>query len=186
LTAEATGNPLTFAATTAGINLQGWGGTQGPTLSFGEHPEGAPTQARHVTILNASPMDAHLSFHIAGDRHPAATVPPCSVDLIPNLPPPPVAPLQHPLDTGEEVDALLGPSGSPSMASLAGSPAAAGVAVAAAAAAPWKPVSVSIRAQSDRNPTGVDLPFSIYPLTLTVPAYGKASVKVGTGDVGVE
>lgn len=148
VSARVSGNPLTFAPTTAGLNLAGWGGTVGPTLSFGEHPEGASALARHVTVINASPMDAHLTWHLAGDRHPAAAVPPCSVDIVANALP------ELSIDDATASSEALVRGG-------------------------WRPVTVTIRAQSDRAPAGVDLPFAVYPPTLTVPAYGKAVMKVG-------
>lgn len=150
ISAAVGGNPLAFAPTTAGLNLAGWGGTVGPTLSFGEHPEGVAALARHVTVLNSSPMDAHLTWHVAGDRHPAAAVPPCSVDITANALP----------------ELSLDDATAASEALLRGG---------------WQPVTVAIRAQSDRAPAGVDLPFSVYPPTVTVPAYGKAAIKVGKG-----
>ena len=153
ITAAVGGSPLSFAPTTAGLNLAGWGGTVGPTLSFGEHPEGVAALGRHVTVLNSSPMDAHLTWHVAGDRHPAAAVPPCSVDITANALP------ELSLDDTTAASEALARGG-------------------------WQPVTVTIRAQSDRAPAGVDLPFSVYPPTVTVPAYGKAAIKVCKGGGG--
>jgi hypothetical protein len=86
---RAEGNPLRFVPGTSGLSCKGVGavpvaengfaaappvaGTRGALLSFGDLPSNAQPLARTVTIENASPMDATITWHVIHDRAPHCT-----------------------------------------------------------------------------------------------------------------